>query len=308
LQFNPTLNVDTIEAQRKADPIAARSEWDSEFRSDLAEFLSDELIEAATDHGRPLELVPRKQFNYTAFCDASGGTGRDSYTLAIGHQEGEHFIIDLVRGSVGGELFDPIELTQRYAALLKEYRIHTVTGDYYAAEWVSSAWSKTGITYLRSEIPKSQIYLEAAPLFARGVVSLPDHRLLLRQLRLLERRTHRSGKDTIDHNRNGNDDYANAACGVLALMAKAEGRGYSLETLMKANGTLDPKVEAERELQRLLARGERRPLWGPQAAGAIPLGSGGYRCATFEERMLLGLDADAAEANRGKRAANTPPW
>jgi hypothetical protein len=199
-------------------------------------------------------------------------------------------------------------LTQRYAALLKEYRIHTIVADYYAAEWVSSAWSKAGITYLRSEIPKSQIYLEAAPLFARGVVSLPDHRLLLRQLRLLERRTHRSGRDTVDHPRSGNDDYSNAVCGVLTLMSKAAGSGYDLETLMKANDMYDPKADAERELQQLLARGGQRPLWGPQAAGAIPLTQGGYRAATFEERMLLGLDAEAAERNKGRKPANLPPW
>ena len=44
---------------------------------------------------------------------------------------------------------------------------------------------------------------------------LPDHAKLLRELRLLERHTHRSGKDSIDHPRGGHDDHANAVCGVL---------------------------------------------------------------------------------------------
>jgi hypothetical protein len=34
-------------------------------------------------------------------CDASGGVGADSYTLAVGHKEGAHFVIDLVRGTGG---------------------------------------------------------------------------------------------------------------------------------------------------------------------------------------------------------------
>ena len=38
------------------------------------------------------------------------------------------------------------------------------------------------------------IYLECIPLFARGLVSLPDHPKLLRELRLLERHTHRTAK------------------------------------------------------------------------------------------------------------------
>jgi hypothetical protein len=38
-------------------------------------------------------------------------------------------------------------------------------------------------------------------------------------LRLLERRTHRSGRDTVDHPRNGRDDHANAVCGCLRLLS-----------------------------------------------------------------------------------------
>jgi hypothetical protein len=34
-------------------------------------------------------------------------------------------------------------------------------------------------------------------------------------LRLLERHTHRSGRDTVDHGRIGSDDFANSCCGVL---------------------------------------------------------------------------------------------
>ena len=48
---------------------------------------------------------------------------------------------------------------------------------------------------------------------ARAAISL------VRELRLLERRTHRSGKDTVEHPRNGHDDYANVVCGVLSLLA-----------------------------------------------------------------------------------------
>src|SRR5262249_38404220 len=36
--------------------------------------------------------------------------------------------------------------------------------------------------------------------------------------RLLERRTHRSGKETVEHPRNGHDDYANVVCGVFHLL------------------------------------------------------------------------------------------
>ena len=35
--------------------------------------------------------------------------------------------------------------------------------------------------YVKSELPKSAIYLECMPLFTRGLVSLPDHWRLLRE-------------------------------------------------------------------------------------------------------------------------------
>jgi hypothetical protein len=63
-------------------------------------------------------------------------------------------------------------------------------------------------------------------MFARGLVRLPNHPQLLKELRLLERRTHRSGKDTVDHGRSGHDDYANAACGVLRILAGGGVVGY----------------------------------------------------------------------------------
>jgi hypothetical protein len=62
--------------------------------------------------------------------------------------------------------------------------------------------------------------LEALPLFTRGAVSIPDHAPLLRELRLLERATHRGGRDSIDHARNGSDDLANALCGCAVSARK----------------------------------------------------------------------------------------
>jgi hypothetical protein len=37
------------------------------------------------------------------------------------------------------------------------------------------AWCKFGVTYNRSEMSKSAIYLECLPLFTRGIIRIPDH-------------------------------------------------------------------------------------------------------------------------------------
>ncbi len=226
--FNPTLSDATIAAQRAADPAAAASEWDAEFRDDISGLFDDALLDAAVEHGRPLELAPFLSFGsyYQAFCDAAGGSGGDSYTLAVAHKENEHYCIDLVRGTIGR--FDPAQVTKQYAELLSQYGCTAVTGDCYAGEWVSSAWQQEGITYTKAELPKSQIYLETLPLFTRGLVRLPDHPKLLRELRLLERYTHRGGKDTVDHPRGGHDDYANSVCGVLFGLSSYLSYNYDL--------------------------------------------------------------------------------
>jgi hypothetical protein len=154
--FNPTLDSAEIERQRAADPTGARSEWDAEFRSDLSAFLDDTVIEAAIDHARPLELPPRSGAFYRCYVDPAGGVGSDAYTLAIAHKEKDgRVILDAVRGTRGR--FDPQAITQAYAALLKQYKIKTVRGDHYAAEWVKGAWSRAGVRYVASELPKSQI-------------------------------------------------------------------------------------------------------------------------------------------------------
>ena len=216
--FNATLSDAAIAAQREADPTGAVAEWDALFRSDIAAFLDDELIDGAVEYGRPLELPPQPNTIYRAFVDASGGVGADSYPIAIARKDGDRCVVDLVRGTAGK--FDPHEVTRQYAALCKEYRIREVTGDAYAREWVAGTWRETGINYRKSPLVKSDIYLECVPLFTRGLVRLPEHARLLRELRLLERQTHRSGKDVINHPRNGRDDHANAVCGVLHLVGR----------------------------------------------------------------------------------------
>ena len=120
--FNSSLDLGMIERATAADPEAAESEWGGGFRGDINAFLSDDVIERAIDHGRPLELPPRN-FRYTAIADPSGGR-HDAFTLCIGHKEGESFVADVVRGTRAP--FDPVEVTRSYATLLKDYQLSNV--------------------------------------------------------------------------------------------------------------------------------------------------------------------------------------
>jgi hypothetical protein len=225
--FNPTIKASVIDKAMASDPEAAASEWGGGFRDDISAFLDDATVDAAIDHARPLELPPRG-LKYVAFSDASGGR-HDAFTLAIAHAEGERFIVDVVRGTKPP--FDPSSVVATYAALLKEYGIGKIRADNYAAAWVETAWQAAGIKFERSEVSKSQLYLETLPLFVRQVVSLPDHAVTIRELKSLERRTARSGKDSVDHPRNGHDDHANSVAGVLHALA-APKKKYAYDTSM----------------------------------------------------------------------------
>jgi hypothetical protein len=214
--FNPLLDAGLIDASRAADPEAAVAEWDAQFRADISAFLSEDLIELATDRSRPPELPPRKGVTYRCFVDASGGR-HDSYTVCIAHKDGERIVVDVLRGAEPP--FDPQQATREIAALAKEYWLREVYGDAYSADWIVSAFKECEISYEKAPKDKSELYIEGLPLFARGLVSLPEHRRLGRELRLLERHVSRAGRDRVDHGRGGHDDHANAVFGALHLVA-----------------------------------------------------------------------------------------
>lgn len=210
--FNPTIDRAVIKQAREDDPAAASAEWDGQFRADIAQFLPDEAIDDAIDHDRPLELPPLPSVDYHAFTDASAGR-HDAFTLCIGHRDGDGFICDVLRGRKPP--FDPATVAADYAGLAREYGCGTVVGDAYAGEWVASAFRDAGVEYRRSDLPRSGLYLEMLPHFMRGAIRLPNLPILTRELRLLERRTARSGRDSVDHGSGGSDDHANALAGAI---------------------------------------------------------------------------------------------
>jgi hypothetical protein len=225
--FNPTLDAEKIEAARAADPQAAMAEWFGEFRNDLAQFLENALVDAAIDADRPLEIGPRAGRTYVAGVDMSGGR-HDASCLCIAHAEGEcearRYVADVVRGHRAPH--DPATVVREFADLCKQYRT-SPTGDNYGAEWIVAAFREAGVDYRRSELTRSELYLEGLPLWARGLVRIPDHPALTRELRLLERRTTRSGKDSVNHGTGGADDHANSLFAALhQLSAETSADGW----------------------------------------------------------------------------------
>ena len=213
--FNPTYDEADIARKRAADPQGAVAEWDAEFRSDLAAFLDDASIDAAIDRGRPAELSVREGSVYSAFVDMSGGR-HDASCIGIVHREGDRVVADVIRGRRG----NPAAAVAEFSTLARQYGCYRITGDNYSADWVATAFESAGCQYVRSRLTRSELYLEGLPLFTRGLISFPDHAQLIRELRLLERRVARSGKDTVDHGVGGSDDHSNVLFGAMHLAVK----------------------------------------------------------------------------------------
>ena len=225
--MNPSVPQRVIDRAMELDPVAASAEYLAQFRSDVGTFLDAELVSRAVEPGRR-ERAP-SYTRYHAFCDPSGGA-HDRFTLAIAHAEGHRMVLDLCRGITPP--FDPSVVVKEFARVLKSYRCSTVTGDRYAGEWVRESFQQQGITYWHSERTKSEIYLESVPLFTTGAVDLLDYQPLIIELQQLERRTAKSGRDSVDHPPSGHDDYANAACGALVLSAQQEKHTVSMVKLV----------------------------------------------------------------------------
>ncbi|KQT60368.1 MULTISPECIES: hypothetical protein [unclassified Aureimonas] len=212
--LNPTLKQRVVDRAMERDEASARAEYLGQFRTDVEAFLTREAVDAVVSPG----VLERKRISgveYAGFVDPSGGAS-DSFTLAIAHEEGGKGILDVIREAKPP--LSPENVVAEYAALLKSYGVHKVTGDRYAGEWPPEAFRRHEITFEQSAKPKSDLYRDLLPAVNSGNVDLLDHPRLIAQLVGLERRTSRGGRDSIDHAPKAHDDVANAAAGVLVSL------------------------------------------------------------------------------------------
>jgi hypothetical protein len=214
--LNPTIDPKVIKRAEADDPESAKAEWGGLFREGISSLLDDAVIDGAIDSDRPLELPPREGVSYVAFADASAGR-HDAFSICLGHREGDRLIADVIRAR--RPPFDPNAVAAEYADLARGYRCREIVGDNFAGEFVPQAFKAAGMAYRRASRTRSQLYLESVSQFMRGVVSMPNHPKLIRELRLLERQVSPSGRDRVDHPKGGSDDLSNALVGALDLLS-----------------------------------------------------------------------------------------
>jgi len=213
--MNPTIPEKIIQRELERDPEAGRSEWLGEFREDIeAAFPLDAILECVIP-GR-VELVPSSEHAHKDFGDFSGNRS-DPHVQCIGHAVGDKVVIDCLK--VWTPPVDLDSMMAEAATLLKTYGISRVQGDNYAGDWPVQVFRKYGIEYEVCKKPKSELYLSLIPAICSKKVELLDNKKLIDELRHLERRRGRSGKDRIDHPPRLHDDMANTVAGLVHMFS-----------------------------------------------------------------------------------------
>ena len=97
-EMNPTLDPAEIKEAYEEDPAGADSELGANFRTDVAAFVSREVVEACVEPGC-YERAPALSAGnrYMAFLDAAGGSGSDSMVVCVSHMENGIPVIDAIR-------------------------------------------------------------------------------------------------------------------------------------------------------------------------------------------------------------------
>jgi hypothetical protein len=237
LQFNPSFDAKIIERALEEDPQRYGAEYLSQWRDDLSSWLSRDIIDAAIDVGCTVR-PPANNIHYVAACDASGGRN-DSFTAAIAHQDRAANTIVLDALYERKAPFDPSNVVNEIAQLLQSYHCSSVVGDKYAANWVSSAFSKARIRYIQCEQDRSQIYLNALPVFTSGRARLLDNSRLASQFASLERRVLVTGREQVIPGP-GHDDLANSAAIAMTLTGKHAGPILVTDRALELSRMPDP--------------------------------------------------------------------
>ncbi len=220
--MNPKLPAAVVDKAVAEDARRAGAEFQNIWREDVSDFIPLEVLEGCTSPGL-VEREPQRGISYCAFSDAAGGTGQDSFTLCVAHQEFADngttaLVIDALRERQ--PRFVPASVIAEYADLLKCYHVTQVSGDAFAGGAISYEWEANGIRFKPAEFTTSENYLRALPIFLAKRVRLLDHPKMRAQFAALERRIQgTSNREIVTHPpvSSAHDDLATAVAGVMTL-------------------------------------------------------------------------------------------
>lgn len=242
-------------------------EWEAEFRDVTEGFLNyDTIVENMT---RRMVLMPDPDVKYLAFIDSAGGaraTG-DAYALAIGHREPTgRVVVDYIEQT--RPPFDVVEVTKKYAEIVRRFGCWFVTADNFASEFLTAAWREHGrLKVEKTSLSASDLYLSFQQRLKSGLVELPMDETLKLQLQQLRVVREPAGRVRVDHPGYGNthDDLANATAGCVHFVATTDVALSAVEMEAKmprlgehrADRVLSPSIKTARKAEEIRRDNEK---------------------------------------------------
>lgn len=223
LRMNPTADSEAIQLERERDPDNAAAEYDVIPRSDRKGLVDQELVESVErDEPRELPLMLTLtnggQIIYKAAADVSGGKV-DAAAACVGFRDHEDKVI-IAACRRWPSPHDPAKVAGQVAEFLAIYGLNSAIADGYAAEVSKALYRAAGVELLTADVNRSEAYLQMLPLFTGSRIEIPRDPVLRVELLGLERRTGRSGRDSVDHKPFAHDDMANAMALCAQLLGK----------------------------------------------------------------------------------------
>jgi len=207
---NPLIPKKFLDKEKLRDPDNFKREFLAEFSEKLESFFTYELIQ------KPFTLAGDLSYqsgnNYYLGFDQSGLSGKDRFSLSIGHAEKETVIIDCVRSWTTKDLDTILNEIEK---LKNEYQISKAWVDRYAVGYIRNAFQKVG---LEIEIRPSlaEIYVVLKSLIMQDHLKLPDREDLKAGMRNTLAQYGKSNQLTIFHERGpeGHADALDSCCTV----------------------------------------------------------------------------------------------
>ena len=217
-EMNPTVTRESLEFEFRSDPDSARVEYGAEFSGGAGAFLGAAAIQECIVHGRR-SLPPVGGITYFGAIDPAFAKMGDAFTFAIGHRQGDTFVLDRLEAWRGKEApLNSDRVLDEIVAICGDYGLMTLTSDQFALTPLADAFRRRGIHLKGQPLTndlKSDIYGSLKRAINMGEIELLDDSQLISELIHLEIRPTPSGKPKIAGAGSHHDDRAMAVATVV---------------------------------------------------------------------------------------------
>ena len=215
---NPNVTRASLDGEFLADPEGAEVEFGANWSAGLGAFMDPVTCYSSVVKDRK-SLPYIEGIQYSMCIDPAFAAGGDNFALAVGHRQGETYVIDRLRTWRGREgPLNSDEVLDTVAAIAKEFNVDYAVSDQFSVVTVSDALRRRGVT-LKAEPLTSERKADIMTSMKRatnlGRVEFLDSPELLNELVHLELRKSPSGKPRIAAASGHHDDRAMVVATVI---------------------------------------------------------------------------------------------